>query len=56
MAPPPNFVVIMNDAGKEIGGSNHYCIICCVPTPRNPPAKQPIFFSSPLIALLTHRS
>ncbi|KNZ58206.1 hypothetical protein VP01_1975g3 [Puccinia sorghi] len=37
MAPPPNVVVIMNDGGKEIGGSNHYCIICRVPTPRNPP-------------------
>jgi len=39
MAHPRNVVVTMNDGGKEIGGGNHYCIICRVLPPRNPPGK-----------------
>ena len=40
MAPPRIVVVTVNDGGKEIGGGNHYCIICRVQLPpRNPPGK-----------------
>ncbi|MFF0946091.1 hypothetical protein ACFYE2_17975, partial [Kocuria sp. CPCC 205300] len=36
--PPPQVVVCTNH-GKEIGGGNHYCIICRTPAPATPPGK-----------------
>ncbi|PLW25229.1 hypothetical protein PCASD_25926 [Puccinia coronata f. sp. avenae] len=50
MPPPPNITDVQNDNGngKEIGGSNHYCIICQALPPRSPPgAATPIFNSYP---------
>ncbi|PLW04653.1 hypothetical protein PCASD_26858, partial [Puccinia coronata f. sp. avenae] len=42
MPPPPSITVIQNDNGngKEIGGSNHYCVICRALPPRSPPGKS----------------
>ncbi|PLW37056.1 hypothetical protein PCANC_16287 [Puccinia coronata f. sp. avenae] len=44
MPPPPSITVIQNDNGngKEIGGSNHYCIICQALPPRSPPGKSTV--------------
>ncbi|PLW04654.1 hypothetical protein PCASD_26084 [Puccinia coronata f. sp. avenae] len=52
MPPPPSITVIQNDNGngKEIGGSNHYCIICQALPPRSPPAldSQDFFVGRPV--------
>ncbi|KAI7950238.1 hypothetical protein MJO29_008912, partial [Puccinia striiformis f. sp. tritici] len=40
MDPAPQIVVIQIKQGKEIGGGNHYCIICRAPQEKMDPAPQ----------------
>ncbi|KAI7933075.1 hypothetical protein MJO28_017830 [Puccinia striiformis f. sp. tritici] len=49
MDPAPQIVVIQIKQGKEIGGGNHYCIICRAPqsslrSPRGPSLVTSIHF------------
>jgi hypothetical protein len=38
MTPPPKVaIVVKTDGGKEIGGGNHYCIICRGSAPTTSP-------------------
>ena len=46
MDPAPQIVVIQIKQGKEIGGGNHYCIICRAPQSCKSTTPSPLIFHS----------